>query len=145
MDMKLNLLNTPHGLVPLTDEDYDEKRKLQIGTIYSAEIRIPRNYKFHKKFFALLNAAWAYLPERTQNGFRSIDGFRQYLTVAAGYYTTYYSPKQKEFVEIPKSISFGSMSEDEFQELYEGIYRVIFRIIGKYVSEEEFNRNLANF
>lgn len=143
--MKLNLLNTPHGLVPITDEDYDEKKRLKLGTIYSAEIKVPRNYKFHKKFFALLNTAWAYLPERTQNGFRSIDGFRQYLTVAAGHYDTFFSPSRKEFVEIPKSISFGSMSEEEFEELYENVYRVIFSIIGKYVNEEEFKTNLANF
>lgn len=143
--MKLNLLNTPHGLVPITDEDYDEKKKLKLGTIYSAEIKVPRNYKFHKKFFALLNTAWAYLPERTQNGFRSVDGFRQYLTVAAGHYDTFFSPSRKEFVEIPKSISFGSMSEEEFEELYENVYRVIFSIIGKYVNEEEFQQNLANF
>lgn len=143
--MKLNLLNTPHGLVPITDEDYDEKKRLKLGTIYSAEIKVPRNYKFHKKFFALLNTAWAYLPERTQNGFRSVDGFRQYLTVAAGHYDTFFSPSRKEFVEIPKSISFGSMSEEEFEELYENVYRVIFSIIGKYVNEEEFKTNLANF
>lgn len=143
--MKINVLNTPHGLVPITDEDYDEKKRLKLGTIYSAEIKVPRNYKFHKKFFALLNTAWAYLPERTQNGFRSIDGFRQYLTVAAGHYDTFFSPSRKEFVEIPKSISFGSMSEEEFEELYENVYRVIFSIIGKYVNEEEFKTNLANF
>lgn len=143
--MKLNLLNTPSGLKPLYDEDYEEKRKLKLGVVYSAEIRIPRNYKFHKKFFALLNTAWAYLPERTQNGFRSINGFRQYLTVAAGHYDTFFSPSRKEFVEIPKSISFGSMSEEEFEELYENVYRVIFSIIGKYVNEEDFKTNLANF
>lgn len=143
--MKLNLLNTPSGLKPLYDEDYEEKRKLKLGVVYSAEIRIPRNYQFHKKFFALLNTAWAYLPERTQKGFRSVDGFRQYLTVAAGHYDTFFSPSRKEFVEIPKSISFGSMSEEEFEELYENVYRVIFSIIGKYVNEEEFKTNLANF
>lgn len=143
--MKLNLLNTHHGLVPITDEDYDEKKRLKLGTIYSAEIKVPRNYKFHKKFFALLNTAWVYLPERTQNGFRSVDGFRQYLTVAAGHYDTFFSPSRKEFVEIPKSISFGSMSEEEFEELYEKVYQVIFSIIGKYVNEEEFKTNLANF
>lgn len=143
--MKLNLLNTPSGLKPLYDEDYEEKRKLKLGVVYSAEIRIPRNYQFHKKFFALINTAWAYLPESKQNGFRSIDGFRQYLTVAAGFYDTFFSPKLKDYVEIPKSISFGSMDEEEFSRLYDGVYQVIFRIIGKYVTEDEFNTNLINF
>jgi len=42
------------------------------------------------------------LPERTQNGFRSFEGFRAYLLVAAGFYDSYFSPRLKEFVEVPQ-------------------------------------------
>lgn len=143
--MKLNLLNTPSGLKPCYDADYDEKRKLKLGVVYEAEIRLVRNYRFHKKFFALINLAWSYLPEKTQNGFRSVDGFRQYVTVAAGHYDTFYSPRRREWVEIPKSIKFGSMDEAEFSTLYDNCRDVIFSIIGRYVTEEEFENNLMQF
>ena len=63
--MKINLLNTAHGLVPMYDEDFNEKKKLAVGQVYVAEIRVPRNYQFLKKAFALMNTAWALLPERT--------------------------------------------------------------------------------
>lgn len=55
--MKLQLLNTTRGLVPLYDEDFEEKKKLKLGTEYTAEIKVSRNSKFHRKYFALLNAA----------------------------------------------------------------------------------------
>lgn len=143
--MKISVLNTPHGLVPMYDEDFDEKKKLRIGQVYTAEIKVPRNYNFHKKFFAMINAGYALLPERAQNGFRSVDGFRQYVTVAAGFYDTYYSPRLREFVEIPKSISFGSMDEAQFNEVYSRVKDVIFGILGDRVDEQVFESTLANF
>lgn len=143
--MRFFVLNTPHGLVPLYDEDHDEKKKLKVGVVYSADIKVPRNYQFHKKFFALINAGYSLLPEKTQQGFRTAEGFRQYLTVAAGYYDTYYSPKRQEFVEIPKSISFSSMDEAEFSVLYERMKDVIYGVLGEKVTEEVFEKVLANF
>lgn len=143
--MKLNLLNTPSGLKPCYDEDFDEKKKLKIGQVYQAEIKMKRNYLFHKKYFALVKLAWEYLPEKTSAGFRTIDNFRKYCEVAAGHCDTFYSPKLKEWVEVPKSISFDSMDEAAFQTFYENVSAVIFKLIGRYVSEEEFMNNLANF
>ena len=143
--MKLFLYNTPSGLKPLYDDDFDAKKKLKIGQVYQVEIQLARNYELLKKAHALVNLAWEYLPERQTAGFRSKENFRKYLTVAAGFTDLFYSPKLKDWVAAPRSWSFGSMSEEEFQELYEGIYREIFRIIGRYVSEEEFKANLSNF
>ena len=39
--MKLLLLNTREGLKPLTDDDYDEKKKLKIGEIYEVRLVSP--------------------------------------------------------------------------------------------------------
>ncbi|MBR3467388.1 MAG: DUF1367 family protein [Bacteroidales bacterium] len=142
--MKLLLLNTPSGLKPCYDEDYDEKRKLKLGETYEAEIRLVRNIRLHNMAFALLELAWNYLPGKTQDGFRSKEGFRMYITVAAGYYDVYFNPRLREFVEIPKSWSFKSMDNAEFSEFFERIKDVIWGIISKYVSEEEFNRKLIN-
>lgn len=143
--MKINLMNTPHGLVPMYDEDFDEKKKLKIGQVYTADLKIPRNYDFLKKFFALINAGYSLLPEKTQQGFRSVEGFRQYVTVAAGYYDVYFNPRLKEFVEVPKSISFASMDESEFMDCYDAVKEVIWKIIGDRVTEEVFENVLANF
>lgn len=143
--MKLNLLCTQQGLVPMYDEDYDLKKRLKIGQTYVADVKVARNVGFHRKYWALLNAAWSLLPERTSNGFRSLEGFRSYVIVAAGFYELYFNPRLKEFVEVPKSISFEKMDEVEFGELYDRSKDVIWSIIGRYVSEEDFERCLINF
>lgn len=143
--MKLNLLCTPHGLVPMYDKDYDQKKKLKVGVTYVADVKVSRNVQFHRKYWALLNAAWSLLPERTSNGFRSLEGFRAYVTVAAGHYDLYYNPRLKEFVETPRSISFDKMDEAEFEDLYERTKDIIWAILGDYVSQEEFENCLMHF
>lgn len=143
--MKLNLLCTQQGLVPMYDEDYDLKKRLKVGQSYVADVKVARNVGFHRKYWALLNAAWSLLPERTSNGFRSLEGFRSYVIVAAGFYELYFNPRLKEFVEVPRSISFEKMDEVEFSELYDRSKDVIWSIIGRYVSEDDFERCLINF
>ena len=143
--MKLNLLCTQQGLVPMYDSDYDLKKRLKVGQSYVADVKVARNVGFHRKYWALLNAAWSLLPERTSNGFRSLEGFRSYVIVAAGFYELYFNPRLKEFVEVPKSISFEKMDEVEFGELYDRSKDVIWSILGRYVSEEDFERCLINF
>lgn len=143
--MKLNLLCTQQGLVPMYDDDYDLKKRLKVGQTYVADVKVARNVGFHRKYWALLNAAWSLLPERTSNGFRSLEGFRSYVIVAAGFYELYFNPRLKEFVEVPRSISFEKMDEVEFSELYDRSKDVIWSIIGRYVSEEDFERCLINF
>ena len=61
--MKLLLQNTAVGLVPLYDSDFDEKRKLKLGQVYQADIKVVRNINFHRKMWSMLNTAWALLPE----------------------------------------------------------------------------------
>lgn len=143
--MKLTLLNTAHGLVPCYDEDFDEKKKLRVGQVYQADVKIPRNYRFLKKAFALLNAAWELMDERRQASWRSKEGFRAYLTVASGYYDVYFNPRLQAFVELPKSWSFDSMGEDEFNGLYERMKDTIFAVLGDRVTEEVFEQVLSNF
>lgn len=143
--MKLDLICTAKGLIPVGDDSYDEKRKLKIGTIYQAEIKVPRNYKFLKKAFALLNAAWELMDERQQASWRSKEGFRAYITVASGYYDVYFNPRLREFCEIPKSWGFDNMDEAAFSDLYERMKDVIFSVLGDRITEEIFEQVLSNF
>ena len=145
--MKLLLQNTPVGLVPLYDSDFDEKRKLKPGQVYQADIKVVRNLQFHRKMWAMLNTAWALLPEKTQQGFRSFEGFRAYLLVSAGFYETYYSPRLKEFVEIPRSMSFASMDDAEFSDCYERVKDVIWAILSSRVNitQAVFEQYLSNY
>lgn len=143
--MEIYLQNTVAGLVPLYDADYDEKKKLKIGQTYKAEIKLARNIQFHRKYFALINCAWEYLDEKQSAGFRNVENFRKYLEVAAGSCDVFYSPKYKDWCEIPKSISFEKMKAEEFNKLYEDVKDVLFKVFLKNISVEEFESNLKFF
>lgn len=144
--MKLHLLNTLDGLKPCQDADYDLKKQLKLGEIYTAEIKLTRNYEFFKKYHKLIATAWEYQNEKVQEHFHnSKENFRKTIQIAAGYCETYYSIARKEWVEESKSISFEKMTEEEFAEMYSRVKDVLFMHFLKHISEDEFMRNLANF
>lgn len=144
--MKLLLKNTINGLVPMYDDDYDEKKKLKLFETYTAEIRVARNVEFHRKYFALLNIGWEYMNENQVKFYNnSKSGFRKSVQIAAGACEKVWSIKRQEWVEDSTSISFEKMDEIEFKELYNRVKDVIFSLIEGNVSEQEFISNLSNF
>lgn len=143
--MKLLVVSTPRGLVPLGDDDYEEKKKLKLGQTYSVEVKVARNVDFHRKYFALISYAWEFLNEQETERFRTKENFRKYVEVAAGHCDVIFHPRLQEYVEIPKSISFGKMDNAEFSDLYQRVKDVIFSIIGNRVSQDQFERLLLDF
>ena len=134
--MKLLLKNTASGLIPLYDSDIDEKRKLTIGTVYEADIKHPRNYEFLKKFFALIN-----LGHHNTKLELPISVYRKIMIMRAGYFTAYQTDKGVHYEA--DSISFGSKSEDEFQEVYSRVLDQIIKDIG--LTSEVIEKELINF
>lgn len=134
--MKFYCRNTLQGLVPLFPSDYDEKRKLRLGQDYEVEVKNPRNVGFHRKFFALLNIG----HENTQLDM-PMDAYRRYITIKAGYYNAYQTPKGLFY--DAKSISFASMSQDEFEEVFSRVLDKIIKDIG--ATKEDITEQLINF
>jgi hypothetical protein len=143
--MKLLVINTPRGLVPLGDDDYEQKRKLKLGETYSVEVKVVRNVDFHRKYFALIAYAWEFLNEQETERFKDKENFRKYIEIAAGHCEVIFHPRLQEFVEIPKSIAFAKMDNTAFSDLYGRVKDVIFSIIGDRVTQEEFERLLIDF
>ena len=144
--MEIRLLNTPSGLKPLYDEDYDQKKKLKIREIYKVKITIARNINFHRKYFALINCAWAYQNERTTKHFKNnVECFRKTVEIAAGHCDTVYNLSLKSWVDIPKSIAFDKLKQEEFEDLYERVKDVLFTTFLKGIDEEEFLNNMIDF
>lgn len=134
--MKLYLIKTSSGLKPEYSSDFDKFQKLKIGTVYKCEIKKKRNYEFHKKFFALISMAF-----ENQELFNNIDHYRKYLTCKAGYYSAYETDKGT-YIEAD-SISFGSMDELKFSEVYGKVMDVIIKEIG--VTSEDIEQEIVNF
>lgn len=129
---ELFLLKTPHGLVPSADSDAAIMDKWRTGDLIKCEVSRPRNPQFLRKFFVLLNYAFdswepSYNLDTLPSGMRiskdsapekHFDRFRKDITIACGHYELVVNIKGDVRAEA-KSISFASMDEDQFSELYE--------------------------
>ena len=92
------------------------------GEISFLKFIIPRNGKFHRKFFALMNVGYdCWEPKRKHKSYKGIpieknrDQFREDITILAGFYEQTFNLKGEMRMRA-KSISFASMEDDEFSE-----------------------------
>nr|DAE47062.1 MAG TPA: Protein of unknown function (DUF1367) [Caudoviricetes sp.] len=144
--MEIFYQKTNYGLKPCTDSDAEKERKLKIGSVYRCDIKQPRNYEFHKRYFALINCTWDCLTDEMKEHFKSPECLRKTLEIAAGHCDIIYNVTKQEYQDIPKSISFSSMADIEFRMLYDDIKRVIFSYVLKgRITEEQFFNHLSNF
>ena len=122
---------TPYGLVPLYDSDHDLKQRLRVGSIVRCRISQPRNYEFHKKFFALVRLTYDNLPlplvERWN--IRSVDDMLRRFKRDLGYFTSSVNELGEREIEY-RSISFAAMDEEEFERFYNGCVNLV---LDKYI------------
>lgn len=110
------------------DSDYEKLKKIKIGKSVLCKITQPRNIKFHNKFFALINMIY-----QNQEHYNNIEHLRKDLIKSAGFYEEHISI-YGEVIQEAKSISFGSMDEAEFKDLYD---RVLDEIVKHFNFEKE--------
>ena len=132
----ITLIKTLSGFKPAYDSDYELAKKIPLNETITFDWKKPRNLKFHKKFFALLNLVY-----QNQEVYNNIDHLRKDLTVSAGFYDLRYDLNGLEIQE-PKSISFASMDEYQFSEYYNAIIDVVVKWLGvdKETLIEEINQ-----
>ncbi|MEN8658302.1 MAG: DUF1367 family protein [Marivita sp.] len=126
---QMHLTKSPAGLVPTDAVSSEWFNRLKMGAPINADVKQMRNGKFHRKFFAMLNTAYANhdWPEiETKFGMArtSFDMFRKYVTVKAGHYEVDLTPSGEPRV-VPKSIAWAQMDEAEFSQLYSDVLDVI--------------------
>lgn len=144
--MKLHLIKTNEGFKCCTDQDQEVRRKLKLGQVYEVTIKVTRNYEFHKKYFSLINLTWEYQNENIQQLYNNnIEAFRKTIEIAAGHFDPIWNIKANEWQQAPKSISFATIDNLEFQTLYDNVKNVIFQLYLNGISEEEFNKILESF
>ena len=135
--MDIFLKRTIQGFIPLYDSDYEAAKKIPLGKEVKASIKTPRNYQFHKKFFALLNLGF-----NNQGHYDNFETFRFVMTMKAGFFDSIETHKGHQVFK-PKSISFGSMTEEEFVDLYSNMLDVIIEVTGS--DKELIENELINF
>ncbi|WP_109479175.1 DUF1367 family protein [Paraburkholderia sp. C35] len=121
--MEVLLIKRPDGsFVPADAEQAELAAKLPVGKLIRSDLKRVRNPRFHRKFFALLQIgyeAWE-PPPRFHKGYEvqsTFEQFRADVTILAGYFDV--STRLNGSVRVtPKSIAFGSMPEEDFEQLY---------------------------
>lgn len=126
--MKAHFVKTSHGLIPNSSESETWYNKIKIGAIVSVNASVMRNYKFHKKLFALLNLSFSYWePGEISSEYgvpiKNFDRFRKDLTILAGYYHTEIRLDGSVRV-VADSISFSKMDNETFDKIYNSILTI---------------------
>ena len=136
---------TDIGLVPMYDSDYDEKQRLKVGDTVLCSIKRPRNYEFHKKFFALLRLTVTNLPHLIQQQMKIFteEDMLDCLKVDLGLYTTVWHGG-KQIIKTG-SISFAKMDESEFERFFQRSVDVILRIYLRGTDRQALIDEIDNF
>ena len=136
---------TDYGLVPMYNSDYDEKHRLSVGDTVLCSVKRPRNYEFHKKFFALLRLTVANLPHLIQQQMQIFteEDMLECLKVDLGLYTTVWHGG-KELIKTG-SISFARMDESEFERFFQRSVDAILRIYLRGTDRQALIEEINNF
>ncbi len=132
--VKRNFGNNVSGGISFEPIDFDPSSIKNGDTVEVKKVSI-RNPMFHRKYFALLKLSFDYFePQPTEFKGREIlplknfEEFRKWIVVKAGFYDVIGYPNGAVRVRA-KSISFASMSESSFENLYSLTIDVVLREI----------------
>ena len=135
--MKLYLIKNENGqFIPAFNSDYESAKKIKAGETVEATIVRPRNIKFHRKFFALLNMGYS-----NQEKYDNFEDYRAVFIMKTGNYKVIET--DKGVVYLPKSISFAAMDEIEFAELYSSMIDVLIKELK--MDQEAIEKELIGF
>lgn len=112
--------------------------KIKLGDTIEIDIKIPRNMKLHGKFFALINLAF-----QNQDNYKDPDKLRKDLIKSAGYLHEETNYITGEVTYEADSISFASMDDIAFGNLYNAVLDQVWKFLG--TSKEEVKDELLKF
>lgn len=145
--MEIYLRKANGCLIPDTDQDLESLKAFKTGEVIRVDPKRPRNYQFHRKLFALFNHAYScWEPDEGANKYgpvnKSFERFRQDLVILAGFYEQVVRLDGTIRVEA-KSISYASMSADEFEELYDKMVDVVLKHVLKNYTRDDLENVIA--
>lgn len=130
------LLKVQNGFQFANPSDREATANMRLGSYCTAKIQQPRNPLFHRRFFALLNLGFEYWsPDEEHRGIKAeknFDRFRKDILILAGFRETVVNIRNEVRYEA-KSISFASMDEVEFNDVYKKCFNVIWEMVMQHV------------
>jgi hypothetical protein len=109
------------GFAPVNDEAQRLHKRIALGSDVASNMRVPRNLRFHNKYFKLLSIAF-----ENQDKHESFEWFRREIMYKLG--RVEWGVIAGTEVWQAESISFGSDYDDiKFEKLYSETITVILR------------------
>jgi len=148
--MEAILTKTLNGFVPATPETQEWANKVKTGGIVKGKFTQTRNAAFHRKYFALLNIAFDHwepgeLDTKYGKPEKNFDRFRKDIAILSGFYELVFRVDGSYRVQA-KSISFASMSQEEFEQLYSKTIDVLLKQVYNYkLSGEEMDELVEQY
>lgn len=132
-------------LIPMYDSDLDEKHRLRIGDNVLCTIKRPRNYEFHKKYFALLRLTVANLPHLIQQQMQIFteEDLLDCLKIDLGLFTTRWHGGRQ--IVKTGSISFAKMDNTEFEKFFSRSVDAILRIYLRGTDRQALIEEVENY
>lgn len=137
----------PGGVLTPTDDHAAEAlTKFKTGEQYPVEIKLSRNPAFHRKMFAFFKFAFEHWRggNEFQNEKAQFEEFRKQLTVMAGYYDQVFN-LDGQFILVARSLSFASMSQDEFEQCAVAMQNAAMATVFKGADEQTVQRLYSFF
>ena len=146
--MKLEFIKQAGGnLTPADDFSAEKLLKFKTGGQYTVDIKRTRNPVFHQKMFVFFKFCfdhWAggheFQDESTQ-----FDSFRKQLTITAGYYDQVFNLNKTDFTLEARSLSFGNMEQEEFEQCYHSIIQAAMTSIFKTADDQQLAQLMRFF
>jgi len=134
-------------LLPVDENSAKFVGKLIQNDVITSDFVKPRNYRFHKKWFALVKFAFEHWKPSTLEDSRwknvipekSFDRFRKDLIILCGMFDAVYRIDGSVRIEA-KSISFAKMDEEQFLELWKLTTKVILEHVLTNYTDKELER-----
>lgn len=109
----LFLKRTLSGFQAADESTADAIRGYKLGETYRASVVKPRNLKNHRRWWALCNLIY-----QNSDQYKSAEMVHEHLKILAGHCTPIVSKGTGEVYLIANSISFGSLDEAQFQDVF---------------------------
>lgn len=129
------------SFLPAYEADREALKRFKVGDPMKVTISKPRSIDNHRRFFAMLDCTIDNLPDTFHERYRNQEYLRYECLVAVGHCIMHETLGGK-IIYQPKSMSFGSMDEDEFQKLYTLVANYLLKWFLKDMDIETFEKNL---
>lgn len=145
--MKIQMTKHYGGaLAPYDEMEAEKLSKFKSNELYEIDIKRTRNPQFHRKVFSFFKFCFEYWrgDREFMDESGQFDVFRSELTVNAGYYDAYYKFDGSVRIEA-KSLSYSSMSPEDFEKCYLALTNAAMKHIFKGCDENTYQQLLSFF